>query len=87
MVAEAGFGPDHLAPKLMAHMSLIGDDTLGWLYTQALDRSLVWGFKLTHRLWIDQAIRPFLGDIMKFTEYTYLQLRTCWLDDVVTRFT
>ena len=87
VVAEAGFGPDELAPKLMRRMSLFGaDDALGWLYTQAYARSLVWGFKLTHRLWSEQVLRPFLGSIMRFGEFTYLQLRTCWLDDVATRF-
>ncbi len=86
VTAEAGFGPDYLAPRLMAQMSLLGDKGLGWLYTQAYTRSLVWGFKLTHRLWVEQIIRPLLGDLAKFGEFTYLQLRTCWLDDVVTRF-
>jgi methyltransferase (TIGR00027 family) len=86
VTAEAGFGPDHLAPRLVARMSLLGDKGLGRLYTQAYSRSLVWGFRLTHRLWVEQVMRPFLGDITRFGEFTYLQLRTCWLDDVVTRF-
>lgn len=86
VVAEVGFGPDHLATKLMPHLSLAGPGLLGWLYTQAYNRSLVWGFKLTRRLWVEQVMRPFLGDTIKFGEFTYLQLRTCWLDDVVTRF-
>ncbi len=86
VVAQVGFGPDHLAPKLMAHLSLTGPGLLGWLYTQAYSRSLVWGFQLTRRLWVEQVMRPFLGDTIKFAEFTYLQLRTCWLDDVVTRF-
>lgn len=86
VAAEVGFGPDHLAPKLMARISLIGPGRLGELYTQAYARSLVWGFKLTRRLWIEQVMRPFLGATVKFGEFTYLQLRTCWLDDVVARF-
>ncbi len=86
VAAEVGFGPDHLAPRLMARLSLTGLGLPGWLYSQAYARSLVWGFKLTHRLWLEQVMRPFLGDTVKFGEFTYLQLRTCWLDDVVTRF-
>jgi methyltransferase (TIGR00027 family) len=31
-------------------------------------------------------MRPFLGNTNRFGEFTYLQLRTCWFDDVVTRF-
>lgn len=86
VTADAGFGPDHLAPRLMARMSLLGGKGLGWLYSQAYNRSLVWGFRLTHRLWAEQVLRPFLGDVTRFGEFTYLQLRTCWIDDVVTRF-
>jgi methyltransferase (TIGR00027 family) len=86
VVAAVGFGPDHLATKLMARMSLTGPGLLGWLYTQAFHYSLVWGFKLTRRLWVEQVMRPLLGDTIKFVDFTYLQLRTCWLDDVVMRF-
>ena len=86
IMARIGLGPDVLAPKLMASLSLTGPGFAGWLYTHSYDRSLVTGFKLTRRLWVEQVLRPFLGKVIKFVDTGYLQIRTCWLDDVVTRF-
>src|SRR6185437_7606943 len=87
VVNLAGFGPDGLAPKLMRPLSLMGgENKLGWLYSHVYMQSIVLGFKVTRRLWVDQVLRLLMGDFTKFTEFAYLQIRTCFLDDVVTRF-
>ncbi len=85
VAAACGFGPDHLAIPMIAKLSLTGGGGGGWLFTQAYWRSLVLGFRLTRRLYVDQAMRPFL-DKLPFGEITYMHLRTCWLDDVVEQF-
>ena len=89
VAAAAGFGPDTLAPKLIARLSLTGNHVGGWLFTQLYWRSQVLGFRLTRRLWVDQLTGLtglFVGSGFRISECTYLQMRTCWLDDVVTRF-
>jgi len=83
VAAACGFGPDTLAPRLIAGLSLSGDSPGGWLFTQLYWRSQVLGFRLTHRLWLEQLMSLVKSRI---SETTFLQLRTCWLDDVVTRF-
>ncbi len=86
VAAAAGFGPDNLAPKLIARLSLTGNQVGGRLFTQLYWRSQVLGFRLTRRVWIDQLTGLFLGSKFRISEGTYLQMRTCWLDDVVMRF-
>jgi methyltransferase (TIGR00027 family) len=83
VAAACGFGPDTLAPRFIARLSLSGDSPGGWLFTQLYWKSQVLGFKLTRRLWVEQ-LAAFLAS--RVSETTFLQLRTCWLDDVVTRF-
>jgi methyltransferase (TIGR00027 family) len=53
------------------------------LYTRLYWRSQVLGFRLTHRLWLEQ-VMSLVGARLSVT--SLVQLRTCWLDDVVTRF-
>ncbi len=83
VAAACGFGPDTLAPRFIAQLSLSGDSPGGWLFTQLYWRSQVLGFKLMRRLWLEQ-IMSLVG--ARVSETTFLQLRTCWLDDVVGQF-
>ncbi len=83
VAAACGFGPDTLAPRFIARLSLSGDSPGGWLFTQLYWRSQVLGFRLTRRLWVEQLAALFGTRV---SETTFLQLRTCWLDDVVARF-
>ncbi len=85
VAAACGFGPDHLAIPMIKRHSLTGDGVGGWLFTQAYWRSLALGFRLTRRIYADQLVRPFLEKIPA-GEVSYLQVRTCWLDDVVEQF-
>jgi len=86
IAAGCGFGPDMLAIPLIRRRSLIGDRGAGWLLTQVYRQSVVLGFRLTRRLYIDQIVPLLYGDRFPISEITYLQLRTCWLDDVVEQF-
>jgi methyltransferase (TIGR00027 family) len=83
VAAASGFGPDTLAPGFISRLSLGGEAPGGWLFTQFYWRSQVLGFKLTRRLWLEQLMSLVSARI---SETTFLQIRTCWLDDVVTRF-
>jgi methyltransferase (TIGR00027 family) len=78
--AASGFGPDRLAPAMIARLSM---GPGAWLFTQFYWRSQVLGFRLFRRIWSEQFASLFGARI---SETTFLQIRTCWLDDVVTRF-
>lgn len=86
VAAACGFGPDRLAIDLIARASLMGEGFVGWLLTQYYWRSLVLGFRLTRRLYSEQIVPVVYRSRFKLGEVTYLQLRTCWLDDVVEQF-
>lgn len=83
VAAASGFGPDRLAPAIMARLSMGGGMPGVWLFTQFYWRSQVLGFRLFRRIWPEQLASLFGARI---SETTFLQIRTCWLDDVVTRF-
>lgn len=85
VAAACGFGPDALAVPMIQRCSLTGPGVGGWLFTQFYWRSIVLGFRLTRRVYVDQLVAPFLQR-MPFGEVTYMHARTCWLDDVVTGF-
>jgi methyltransferase (TIGR00027 family) len=83
VAAASGFGPDRLAPAVMSRLSMGGGMPGVWLFTQLYWRSQVLGFRLFRRLWTEQLASLFGARV---SETTFLQIRTCWLDDVVTRF-
>ena len=83
VAAASGIGPDRLAPAMMSRLSMGGGMPGVWLFTQFYWRSQVLGFRLFRRIWTEQLASLFGARI---SETTFLQIRTCWLDDIVTRF-
>lgn len=80
-------GPDSIAPRLMRQISLFGPGIPGsyWLSRIYLLISR-WNFYLTGRIFIDQLTERYMGHWIRFGESALLQVRTCWLDDVVETF-
>ena len=80
-------GPDNIAPLLMRQISLFGPGIPGsYLFTHIYLVMARWNFYLTGRILVDQLTERYLSQWIKFGENALLQVRTCWLDDVVESF-
>jgi hypothetical protein len=81
-------GPDNLSLEMLYNTSPLGSDTpvVGLqAFSNGFWRLVRWNFALTKRMYGDQMSFIFAPQI-RVDVFTYLQARTCWMDDVVEEF-
>jgi len=87
MYKQQSGGPDNIAPLIMNQLSLFGPNIpTAQLFTKVYSFLSRCNFYLTGRVFVDQLSECCFSKIVKFGEVGLLQLRTCWLDDVVDMF-